>query len=111
MQFICEELGEGLISDGVVTSEASVETPGIKPGGPLDLVAENRMIMQKRHQKIKNKKPRIHLTNMEHVPIACLTDIVVKTMPTIHEKVRFNRARTSLLLPSSLSFVSERLSN
>ena len=48
---------------------------------------------------------------MEDVPIACLTDIVVKTKPTTHEKVRFNRARASLLLPSSLSFVSERLSN
>ena len=109
MQFTCEEFGEGLISDGVVTSEASVETAGIEPGGPLDLVAENRMIMQIRHQK--KKKTRIHLRNMEDVPIACLTDMVVKTKPTTHEKVRFNRARTSLLLPSSLSLVSERLSN
>ena len=109
MQFTCEEFGEGLISDGVVTSEASVETAGMEPGGPLDLVAENRMIMQIRHQK--KKKTRIHLRNMEDVPIACLTDIVVKTKPTTHEKVRFNRARTSLRLPSSLSFVSERLSN
>ena len=97
-----------MISDGVATSEASVETPGIEPGGPLDLAAENRMIVQIRHPK---KKTRIHLRNMEDVPIACLTDTVVKTMPTIHENVRFNRARTSLLLPSSLSFVSERLSN
>ena len=55
MQFTCEEFGEGLISDGVVTSEASVETAGIEPGGPLDLVAENRMIMQIRHPKKKNK--------------------------------------------------------
>ena len=96
-----------MISDGVVTSEASVETAGMEPGGPLDLVAENRMIMQIRHpkKKKKKKKTRIHLRNMEDVPIACLTDIVVKTKPTTHEKVRFNRARTSLLLPSSLSFV------
>ena len=56
MQFTCEEFGEGLISDGVVTSEASVETPGIKPGGPLDLVAENRMIMQIRHPKKKKQE-------------------------------------------------------
>ena len=62
-------------------------------------------------KKIKKIKTRIHLRNMEDVPIACLTDIVVKTKPTTHEKVRFNRARASLLLPSSLSFVSERLSN
>ena len=56
MQFTCEEFGEGLISDGVVTSEASVETAGIEPGSPLDLVAENRMIMQIRHQKKKKNK-------------------------------------------------------
>ena len=56
MQFACEEFGEGLISDGVVTSEASVETAGIEPGSPLDLVAENRMIMQIRHQKKKKNK-------------------------------------------------------
>ena len=56
MQFACEEFGEGLISDGVVTSEASVETAGMEPGGPLDLVAENRMIMQIRHPKKKKKK-------------------------------------------------------
>ena len=55
MQFICEEFGEGLISDGVVTSEASVETAGMEPGGPLDLVAENRMIMQIRHPKKKQE--------------------------------------------------------
>ena len=58
MQFTCEEFGEGLISDGLVTSEASVETAGMEPGGPLDLMAENRMIMQIRHPKKKKKKKK-----------------------------------------------------